>query len=210
MRNTAINKDVQVNLTPDNVLQDLLEGNNRYVNNELEEVSHLDLVKQTITGQYPKAVVLSCIDSRVPVEQVFDQSVGDIFVARVAGNFENVDILGSLEYSCAVAGSKLVFVLGHESCGAVKAACDGVELGNITAMLENIIPAVKKSSEEVDGENNSTNKEFVAKTVENNVLLTINRIKERSGILSEMVDNGEIAIVGGVYSLQTGKITLLT
>ena len=210
MRNTAINKDVQVNLTPDNVLQDLLEGNNRYVNNELEEVSHLDLVKQTITGQYPKAVVLSCIDSRVPVEQVFDQSVGDIFVARVAGNFENLDILGSLEYSCAVAGSKLVFVLGHESCGAVKAACDGVELGNITAMLENIIPAVKKSSEEVDGENNSTNKEFVAKTVENNVLLTINRIKERSGILSEMVDNGEIAIVGGVYSLQTGKITLLT
>lgn len=210
MRNTAINKDVQVNLTPDNVLQDLLEGNNRYVNNELEEVSHLDLVKQTITGQYPKAVVLSCIDSRVPVEQVFDQSVGDIFVARVAGNFENVDILGSLEYSCAVAGSKLVFVLGHESCGAVKAACDGVELGNITTMLENIIPAVKKSSEEVDGENNSTNKEFVAKTVENNVLLTINRIKERSGILSEMVDNGEIAIVGGVYSLQTGKITLLT
>ncbi len=209
MRSIAINKEAQESLSPNSVLQDLMEGNNRFVNDNLEKVAHLDLVKQTITGQYPKAVVLSCIDSRVPVEQVFDQSVGDIFVARVAGNFENVDILGSLEYSCAVAGSKLILVLGHESCGAVKAACDGVELGNITAMLENIVPAVKKSSEEVDGETNSSNKEFVAKTVENNVLLTIERIREKSGILSEMEDNDEIKIVGGLYSLQTGKVSLL-
>ena len=209
MRNTAINKEVQGSLTPKDVLQDLMDGNNRFVNNNLEKVAHLDLVKQTITGQYPKAVVLSCIDSRVPVEQVFDQSVGDIFVARVAGNFENVDILGSLEYSCAVAGSKLVIVLGHESCGAVKAACDGVELGNITAMLNNILPAVKKSSEEVDGKTDSSNKKFVAKTVENNVLLTIDRIRQKSGILQELEDNGEIKIVGGVYSLQTGQVKLL-
>ncbi|PWG05989.1 carbonic anhydrase family protein [Polaribacter aquimarinus] len=209
MRKTAINKDVQEGLTPNDVLQDLMDGNSRFINNNLEQVAHLNLVKQTITGQYPKAVVLSCIDSRVPVEQVFDQSIGDIFVARVAGNFENTDILGSLEYSCAVAGSKLVLVLGHESCGAVKAACDGVELGNITAMLDNIIPAVKKSSEEVNGETNSTNKDFVAKTVENNVLLTIDRIREKSGILQELEDNGEIKIVGGVYSLQTGKVNLL-
>ncbi|KGL59999.1 carbonic anhydrase [Polaribacter sp. Hel1_33_49] len=144
MRNTAINKEVQLSLSPKDVLQDLLEGNLRFINNDLEKVAHLDLVKQTISGQYPKAVVLSCIDSRVPVEQVFDQAVGDVFVTRVAGNFENTDILGSLEYSCAVAGSKLVFVLGHESCGAVKAACDGVKLGNITSMLDNIMPAVKK------------------------------------------------------------------
>ncbi len=209
MRNTAINKEVQTSLTPNDVLNDLLDGNNRFVNNNLEEVNHLDLVKQTISGQYPKAVILSCIDSRVPVEQVFDQSVGDIFVSRVAGNFENTDILGSLEYSCAVAGSKLVLVLGHESCGAVKAACDGVELGNITSMLDNIMPAVKKSSEEVEGEANSSNSEFVAKTVENNVLLTMDRIREKSQILLELEDNEEIKIVGGVYSLQTGKVNML-
>ena len=209
MRNTAINKQVQESLTPNEVLEDLLDGNKRFINNSLEEVAHLDLVQQTISGQYPKAVVLSCIDSRVPVEQVFDQAVGDIFVARVAGNFENIDILGSLEYSCAVAGSKLIFVLGHESCGAVKAACDGVELGNITAMLENIMPAVKKSSKEVEGETNSSNNAFVAKTVENNVLLTIERIREKSSILAEMEQKGEIEIVGGVYSLQTGTVNML-
>ena len=124
-------------------------------------------------------------------------------------NFENIDILGSLEYSCKVAGSKLVLVLGHESCGAVKAACDGVELGNITAMLDNIMPAVRKSADEVEGEANSSNKAFVAKTVENNVRLTIERIREKSQILTEMEDNGEIQIVGGVYSLHTGKVEML-
>ena len=209
MRNTAINKLAQEELSPQNVLEDLQNGNQRFVENKLMEVAHLDLVEQTITGQYPKAVVLSCIDSRVPVEQVFDQAIGDIFVARVAGNFENTDILGSLEYSCAVAGSKLVFVLGHESCGAVKAACDGVEMGNITEMLSNIMPAVKKSSSEVDGKNDSSNKEFVAKTVENNVLLTMDRIRERSPILKELEEDGEIMIVGGVYSLSTGKVNMI-
>lgn len=209
MRNKAINKPAQDALTPDIVLQELLEGNERFVNNTPAAVSHLDLVKDTITGQYPKAVILSCIDSRVPVEQVFDQAIGDVFVARVAGNFENTDILGSIEYACGVAGSKLIFVLGHESCGAVKAACDGVELGNITSMLSNIMPAVKKSSDEVDGEANSSNKDFVAKTVENNVLLTMERIPEKSNLLSEMLDTDEIKIVGGVYSLSTGKVNML-
>lgn len=209
MRTKAINKELQEAMSPDDVLQDLLSGNERFVNNTPAAVNHLDLVTDTITGQYPKAVVLSCIDSRVPVEQVFDQAIGDIFVARVAGNFENTDILGSIEYACAVAGSKLIFVLGHESCGAVKAACDGVELGNITSLLANITPAVKKSSEEIDGEANSSNKEFVAKTVENNVLLTMERIPEKSNLLAEMIDSNEIKIVGGVYSLSTGKVNLL-
>jgi len=209
MRNLAINKEIQENLSPNDVLNDLLEGNKRFTSNQLEEVAHLDLVEQTITGQYPKAVVLSCIDSRVPVEQVFDQAIGDVFVARVAGNFENEDILGSLEYSCAVAGSKLVLVLGHESCGAVKAACDDVKLGNITHLLSNIMPAVEKSSNEVDGENNSSNADFVAKTVENNVLLTMGRIRERSEILADLENTGKIKIVGGVYSLQTGKVNML-
>lgn len=209
MRNTAITQEVQTGLTPNGVLQDLLEGNQRYVANNLTASNVSDLVSQTTGGQFPKAVILSCIDSRVPVEMVFDQTIGDVFVARVAGNFENVDILGSMEYSCKVAGSKLVLVLGHESCGAVKAACDEVELGNITAMLDNIIPATKLAAEQVEGETNSSNKEFVAKSVENNVKLTIERIREKSPILKEMEDNGEITIVGGVYSLQTGKVNML-
>ncbi|AOW21308.1 carbonic anhydrase family protein [Urechidicola croceus] len=206
---TAITKEAQDNLTPKGVLNDLLEGNERFVNNTTNQVDNSALIGQTTTGQYPKAVILSCIDSRVPVETVFDQAIGDIFVARVAGNFENIDILGSMEYSCKVAGSKLVLVLGHESCGAVKAACDGVELGNITEMLEKIIPAVKKSSEEVEGVADSSNKDFVAKTVENNVVMTIERIREKSPILNEMEQNGEIEIVGGVYSLATGKVNMI-
>jgi len=209
MKNIAITKQVQDALTPSNVLQDLLEGNNRFVNNNIQDVDNSALVDQTTSGQFPKAVVLSCIDSRVPVETVLDQAIGDIFVSRVAGNFENVDILGSLEYSCKVAGSKLVLVLGHESCGAVKAACDGVKLGNITAMLDNILPAVRKSSEEVEGTLDSSNNAFVAKTVENNVALTIERIRERSPILKEMEDAGEISIVGGVYNLHSGKVEML-
>jgi len=209
MKNIAITKDVQEAMTPDGVLEDLLEGNNRFVNGQLQGSDNSALVNQTTGGQFPKAVVLSCIDSRVPVETVLDQAIGDIFVARVAGNFENVDMLGSLEYSCKAAGSKLVLVLGHESCGAVKAACDGVELGNITAMLEKIMPAVRKSATEMDGETNSANKEFVARTVANNVKLTIDRIREKSQILKEMEDNGEIKIVGGVYSLHTGKVEML-
>lgn len=209
MRNTALTKELQTGLTPNSVLQDLLDGNQRYIDNNLTASDVTSLVQQTTGGQFPKAVILSCIDSRVPVELVFDQTIGDVFVARVAGNFENVDILGSMEYSCAVAGSKLVFVLGHESCGAVKAACDGVELGNITSMLSNITPAAKMASEQVEGVADSSNAAFVAKTVENNVKLTIERIRERSKILQEMEDNGEISIVGGVYSLSTGKVTMI-
>ena len=209
MKKLAITKELQGALTPDHVLKDLLEGNHRFINGKLEGADNAALVQQTTSGQYPKAVVLSCIDSRVPVETVLDQAIGDIFVARVAGNFENTDILGSLEYSCKVAGSKLVLVMGHEACGAVKAACDGVELGNITHLLSNILPAVRQSAEEVEGEANSSNKAFVAKTVENNVKLTIKRIREKSPILKDMEDHGEIKIVGGVYSLQTGKVEML-
>lgn len=209
MKNIAITKEMQTAMSPNAVLTDLLEGNKRYTSGNSQKQDNASLIQQTTGGQNPKAVVLSCIDSRVPVETVFDQGIGDVFVSRVAGNFENVDILGSLEYSCKVAGSKLVLVLGHEACGAVKAACDGVELGNITAMLDKILPAVKVSSDEVDGELNSSNSDFVAKTVENNVRLTIERIREKSPILNEMEENGEIKIVGGVYSLQTGKVEMI-
>lgn len=209
VKNIAITKDAQDTLTPQSVLTDLLEGNNRFTSGNTQQVDNSALVEQTVGGQFPKAVVLSCIDSRVPVETVLDQAIGDVFVARVAGNFENTDILGSMEYSCKVAGSKLVLVLGHEACGAVKAACDGVELGNITAMLDNILPAVKQSAEEVEGEANSSNGAFVAKTVENNVRLTMDRIREKSPILKEMEANGEINIVGGVYMLSSGKVEMI-
>jgi len=209
MRTTTITKETQSALSPATVLTDLLEGNKRFIEAKNEAVDYLEQVKQTVGGQFPKAVILSCIDSRVPVEIVFDQSIGDVFVARVAGNFENGDILGSLEYSCKVAGSKLVMVLGHESCGAVKAACDGVELGNITGLLSNILPAVKLSASQVEGESNSSNDKMVAKTVENNVLLTMDRIREKSPILKEMESNGEITIVGGVYHLSSGKVEML-
>ncbi len=206
--NNAINKESQDAFTADSVLQDLLDGNARFVENNTNTVDTKALVSQTESGQFPKAVVLSCIDSRVPVELIFDQTIGDVFVARVAGNFENIDILGSMEYSCKVAGSKLVFVLGHESCGAVKAACDHVELGNITAMLANIQPAVALSESQVSGDHTSSNTEFVNQTIKNNVLLTIDRIREKSSVLKEMEDTGEIKIVGGVYHLSNGTVSL--
>lgn len=202
-----IDKEKQSKLSPDEVLNDLMEGNKRFTENRMHERDYAAQIEKTSGGQWPQAVVLGCIDSRVPVETVFDQGVGDIFAARVAGNFENTDILGSMEYSCKVAGSKLVLVLGHEACGAVKAACDHVELGNITHLLSNIKPAVEATKTE--GERNSKNDSFVADVVENNVKLTMNRIREKSPILKEMEENGEIKIVGGVYSISSGKVTLL-
>lgn len=202
----ALDKEGQEALTPKKVLEDLMTGNKRFANGSMIPRDYEKQREDTAKGQYPKAVVLSCIDSRVPVETVFDQGIGDVFVASVAGNFENTDILGSLEYSCKVAGSKLVMVLGHESCGAIKAACDGVVLGNITSMLVNILPAVKLSAEQVGGETSSSNSILVAKTVENNIKLTIGRIREKSPILREMEEKGEIKIVGGVYHLLTGVV----
>ncbi|MBT8295604.1 MAG: carbonic anhydrase [Gramella sp.] len=202
-----INKEKQNALSPDSVLQDLMAGNERFTEKKMHERDYASQIEKTSGGQWPQAVVLGCIDSRVAVETVFDQGIGDIFVARVAGNFENTDILGSMEYSCKVAGSKLVLVLGHEGCGAVKAACDNVELGNITHLLSNIKPAVEATK--TDGERNSNNDTFVANVVENNVKLTMDRIREKSPILKEMEENGEIKFVGGVYSISTGKVSLL-
>lgn len=210
VKNKAITKEIQSTLTPDNVLTDLLEGNKRFVNGKRRTVDYEALMDQTADHQYPEAVILACIDSRVPVVTIFDQAIGDIFVARVAGNFENSDILGSLEYSCKVAHSKLIFVLGHENCGAVKSACDNkVTFGYLQQMLSKITPAVEKSKKEVTGDHCSSNPEFVAKAVENNVLLTINRIREKSEVLRELEIQGEIKIVGGIYNLHTGLVEML-
>ena len=190
-------KEFQDSLTPDNALTVLKEGNERFVQNLKMHRNLLDLVGETSGGQYPFAVVLSCIDSRVPAELVFDQGIGDLFSVRVAGNIVNEDVLGSMEYGCKVAGSKIVVVMGHTKCGAVTSACKGVELGNITSLLSKIKPAIEASSniDDVDG---------VTKT---NVELSINRIRKESPILKEMEDKGEISIVGAMYSVENGEVT---
>ena len=201
----ALNKETQSAITPDKALELLKEGNERFVSGNMLNRDLNKQVGQTGGGQWPFAVVLGCIDSRVPAELVFDQGIGDIFNARVAGNFSNTDILGSIEYGCKVAGSKLVVVLGHEGCGAVKGACDGVELGNITALLSNLKDAV--SSVEEDGDRSSANADFVSRVVSQNVDFTVDDLRADSPILMEMEKNGEIKIVGAVYDVATGKVT---
>src|SRR5580765_4274745 len=190
------------------VIHSLKEGNKRYVNNDLTARDHSAMVRNASKGQYPKAVVLSCLDSRIPVEDIFDKGIGDLFVGRVAGNFVNTDILGSMEFGCKVSGAKLILVLGHESCGAIKAAINNVQLGNITAMLNNIKPAVAKS-QDFKGENTTANNAFVEYVAKNNVLNAIETIRKKSPILKEMENNGQIKIVGAYYSVTTGEVTFL-
>ncbi len=175
--------------------------------NDLTARDHSAQVRQSVNAQFPKAIVLSCVDSRVPVEDVFDRGIGDVFVARVAGNFVNEDILGSMEFACKVSGSKLVLVMGHEHCGAVKAAVDDVKLGNITPMLSKIRPAVE--SVEYEGDRTSKNEEFVAKASASNVRNTIEQIRKNSPILKEMEENGEIKIIGAVYDMDDGSVDFL-
>lgn len=203
----TVTKEQQAALTPDAVIASFKEGNARFMSNDLTQRDHSKQVRNTTAGQYPKAIVLSCVDSRVPVEDVFDKGIGDIFVARVAGNFVNEDILGSMEFACKVAGSKVIVVMGHEHCGAVKAAVDKVKLGNITPMLTKIQPAIETI--EYDGERNSKNAEFVHMACESNVRNTINEIRLQSPILKEMEDKGEIKIVGSIYDLDNGKVDWL-
>lgn len=164
-------------------------------------------VADTATGQFPFACVLGCIDSRVPSELVFDQGIGDIFNVRIAGNFVNTDILGSMEFACKVAGSKVILVLGHSSCGAVKGACDGVELGNLTAMLSNFDPVLQ--AVQYDGERNASNTEFVNLVTEENVHATVAKIKTDSPVLNEMYTAGEIDIVGAIYDVASGEVKFL-
>ena len=201
--------DEQKAMTPDAVLKDLMDGNARFVAGESTTADTAARIKMGAEGQNPKAYILSCVDSRVPVEQVFDEGIGDIFVGRVAGNIEDVSQLGSMEFATAAAGSKLVMVLGHEACGAVKGACDHVELGNLTALLEEIEPAVDAVEGFEDDQKTSKNKEFVAAVVDKNVRMTVANIRERSPVLADLEKEGKIKIVGATYSLQDGKVTLL-
>lgn len=204
----VMTKEQQDALTPDVVWQEFLDGNKRFQSGVTTVRNHSEQARKSAPGQFPKAVVLSCLDSRVPVEDVFDQGLGDIFVGRVAGNFVNEDLLGSMEFACKVAGSKLILVMGHQHCGAVKGAIDDVKLGNITAMLAKIKPAVKMS-QDFKGEKTSKNDEFVKDVCENNVRYAIQQIREKSPVLKEMEDKGEIKIVGAFYRLTDGTLEVL-
>lgn len=201
----VMTKEQQDDLTPDEVLKDFTDGNKRFQSGSTTVRDHSEQARKSAPGQYPKAIVISCLDSRIPVEDVFDQGLGDIFVGRVAGNFVNEDLLGSAEFACKVAGAKLVLVMGHQHCGAVKGAIDDVKLGNITAMLSKIKPAVELSKD-FTGSQKSDNDEFVKYVAENNVRHTLRQIRERSAILKEMEDKGEIKIVGAFYRLTDGML----
>lgn len=209
--NDIISSDIltaeeQAKLTPLEVLERLKRGNKAFVEDNLTIRNTTERVRKASLGQYPKAVVLSCLDSRVPVEDVFHSGIGNLFVARVAGNVVNEDILGSLEYACKVSGAKLVLVLGHEYCGAIKSAISDVKLGNITTLLDKIQPAVKQASLNFEGEKIASNEAFVEAVCDANVLLDIDQIRQKSSILKEMEQKGEILIVGGVYNMKTGQV----
>jgi len=204
----VLSAEEQAALTPDAIYEELKAGNKRFLAGDLTARDHSAQVRNSTFGQYPKAVILSCLDSRVPVSDIFDRGIGDIFVGRVAGNFVNEDMLGSMEFGCKVAGSKLILVMGHEHCGAVKAAIDDVQLGNITAMLSKIKPAVELVSD-FEGEKTSKNDAFVHAVCESNVKNTINEIRINSPILKEMEENGEIKIIGAVYDMSSGEVMFI-
>lgn len=197
-------------MTPKKALEFLQEGNERFQKNLKANRNLLQQVNETKDGQFPFATILSCIDSRVSAELVFDQGLGDIFSVRIAGNFVNEDILGSMEFACKLAGTKLLVVLGHTSCGAVKGACDHARLGNLTTLINKIEPAVEAISEPKDESlRNSKNLDFVDAVAVKNVELTLDNIRQQSPILKEMEEKGEIAIVGAMYDLSDGKVSFL-
>lgn len=198
--------EAQADLTPEGVIQLLKDGNQRFLNDASLERDFMEQVRQTSDGQYPMAAVLGCIDSRVPHEIIFDKGVGDIFSARVAGNFINTDILGSLEFATAVAGSKVIVVLGHTECGAVKGACDRVEMGNLTSTLANIAPAIY-AVDDVEGPRTSENEEFVQAVAHQNVDLTVQNIVNRSPVIRQLVADGDLIVVGAMHNVSTGEVT---
>lgn len=200
----------QSKITPTQALEMLKEGNQRFLNGTQRKRELNQQVIQTAQGQYPFASIVGCIDSRVPTSLIFDQGIGSIFSARVAGNIINDDILGSLEFACKLAGSKIVVVLGHTSCGAVKGACDQAELGNLTALLSKINPAVLNIKEPQDpGLRNSKNSEFVDAVARENVKLTVQNIRTYSNVLRTMEQEGAIKIIGAMYDVQTGKVSFI-
>lgn len=202
----TLTKELQADITPAKALDLLKDGNKMFVNNLKINRNLLQQANETSDGQHPFAIILSCIDSRTSAELIFDQGLGDIFSVRIAGNIVNEDILGSMEFACKVAGSKIIIVLGHTKCGAVKGACDHVEMGNLTALLTKIRPAVDDETKTTDNRN-SGNATFVENVATINVKRTVRAIMERSTIIKEMIQNGEIGIAGGTHDISTGEVT---
>jgi len=203
----AQTKESQDQMTAASALQELKDGNQRFIQKKQLSRDLVQQVSETSTGQFPFATVLSCIDSRVSSELIFDQGIGDIFSVRIAGNFVNEDILGSMEFASKLAGTKLVLVLGHTACGAVKGACDHARLGNLTALINKIEPAVDAVKEPADESmRNSSNIDFVNDVAEVNVKMTIDNIRAQSQVLKEMEDAGKIQILGGMYDIKTGEV----
>lgn len=204
----AHTQETQAAITPDAAITILKEGNKRFMSNMGADRDLLDQVADTSTGQYPFATILHCIDSRVSAELLFDQGIGDVFSIRIAGNFVNDDILGSMEFACKLAGTKAIVVLGHTACGAVKGACDDAKLGNLTTLISKLKPAVAAVDSPSDpNERTSKNIDFVNSVAEKNVYMTMDNIRSRSEVLKEMEDNGEIKIVGGMYDIKDGSVT---
>lgn len=201
----TLTKTTRDALTPIAALDVLRKGNERFVNNLKANRNLLQQVNETSDGQHPLAIVLSCIDSRTSAELIFDQGLGDIFSCRVAGNVLNEDILGSMEFACKVAGAKVIVVLGHSRCGAIKGACDGVKLGNLTTLLEKIDGAIALETETF-ADRSSKNAAFVERVAELNVLLVKKQVMERSPLIAEMVAASELAIVGGMYDVESGAV----
>jgi carbonic anhydrase len=201
----TLNKEMQDAITPKIALELLKDGNKRFVNNLKINRNLLQQANETSDGQHPFAVILSCIDSRTSAELIFDQGLGDIFSVRIAGNIVNEDILGSMEFGCKVAGAKIIVVLGHTKCGAVKGACDDVKLGNLTGLISKIKPAVEQEMTTKENRT-SANSEFVENVAELNVQLSVRNILLNSPIIAEMVKNDEISIVGGVHEISTGEV----
>ncbi len=202
----TLTKEMQAAISPSKALEILVEGNKRFMNNLKANRNLLQQANETSDGQHPFAIILSCIDSRTSAELIFDQGLGDIFSARIAGNIINEDILGSMEFACKLAGSKIIVVLGHTQCGAVKGACDHAEMGNLTALLAKIRPAVEDETK-TKKNRNSKNPAFVENVGAINVKRTVKSILERSTILKEMVEKGEIGLIGGVHEITTGQVT---
>ena len=202
----TLTKELQAAIPPGLAIELLKEGNKRFVNNLKINRNLLQQANETSDGQHPFAVILSCIDSRTSAELIFDQGLGDVFSVRIAGNIINEDILGSMEFGCKLAGAKIIVVLGHTKCGAVKGACDHVEMGNLTALLTKIRPAVD-DEKTVTENRNSGNDDFVEKVSTINVKRTVHAIMERSTILKEMIEAGQIGIIGGTHNIATGEVT---
>ncbi len=201
----TLTKELQASITPFMALDLLKEGNKRFLNNLKVNRNLLQQVNETTEGQHPFAIILSCIDSRTSVELIFDQGLGDVLSVRIAGNIINEDILGSMEFGCKILGAKIIVVLGHSTCGAIKGACDHLEMGNLTALLSKILPAVYAETS-VTKNRNSNNEAFVEKVAALNVRKTVHAIIERSPILNEMILKGEIEIIGGIHDIASGEV----